>query len=208
MVCLQTESHSLVGSAGGEENGPRGRPVEVESLRRLSLMTTGGENWEELWQQVYADLHRLAEHWMRGQRKDHTLQASALINEAYIRIEERNGEVPKDRIGFLAYASTVMRNVLVDHARKRGRDKRTPPRERVALDSLVDAFESNAVDLVALDEALQRLSAFDPPMARAVELHFFGGLSNEEAADFLHVPLRSFERSWQATKAWLRGEIG
>ena len=145
---------------------------------------------------------------MREQRKDHTLQATALVNEAYLRLHDGRELAATDRIGFLALASTAMRCVLVDHARSRGRDKRQPPGERVPLDALLVAYEDRAVDMLALDEGLERMDAFDPEMARAVEMRFFGGLSAEETAGFLGIPLRTFERRWQAARAWLRAEIG
>jgi RNA polymerase sigma factor (TIGR02999 family) len=101
-----------------------------------------------------------------------------------------------------------MRSVLVDHARARGRVKRLPPGRRVPIDELQIAFEDHAVDLVELDEALAKLRTFDPTMARAVDLRFFGGLSQEDTARALEIPLRTLERHWEATRAWLAAEIG
>ena len=145
---------------------------------------------------------------MRERRKDHTLQATALVHEAYLRLHEGRELAASDRVGFLALASTAMRCALVDHARAHGSEKRQPPDERVPLDALLVAYEDRAVDMLALDEALERLDGFDPEMARAVEMRFFGGLSAEETAEFLGIPLRTFERRWKAARAWLRAEIG
>jgi len=158
--------------------------------------------------ELYAELHALAARWMREQRKDHTLQATALVHEAYLRLHDGRELAATDRLGFLALASTAMRCALVDHARARGRDKRNPPGERVPLDTLLVAYEDRAVDMLAFDEALERLGSFDPEMARSVELRFFGGLSSEETASLLAIPLRTFERRWKAARAWLRAEVG
>lgn len=144
---------------------------------------------------------------MRGQPGDHTLQATALISEVYLRLNCAGSSLREDRTRLLATAATAMRQVLVDHARKRGRQKNKPPGERTPLDQVVVEFEQHAIDLEALDTALRRLSDQDPESARAVELRFFGGMSVEETADSLGMTKRTFERHWTLTRTWLHEEI-
>jgi len=145
---------------------------------------------------------------MRGQPRDLTLQATALVHEACLKLFGQERLEGADRAHILALASTAMRSVLVDHARARGRIKRVPPGERLPIEEVHVAFEDRAVNLLALDEALRKLSTFDPGMARVVELHFFGGLSLEDTARAVDMPLRTLERRWGGTRAWLRAEIG
>lgn len=200
----------LAGTSGPSENVLvfGGRPGEPMGDQRGGAPGADRPD-DELSRQLFAELHALAEQWMRGQRRnDHTLQASALVNEAYLRLRDSLGLAREERVRFLALASRAMRSVLVDHARARCSQKRTPPGERVPLDELLIAYEEGAVDMLLLDEALERLTKFDPEMARAVELRFFGGLSMAEIAEQLGLPARSFDRRWQAARAWLRAEVG
>jgi len=167
-----------------------------------------GEGSEAILGELYAELRRRAERFMHGQPRDHTLQATALVHEACLKIFGPERFDGADRGHLLALAATAMRSVMVDHARTRGRIKRLPPGERVPMDDLQVAYEDRAIDLLALDQALERLASFDPSMSRAVELHFFAGLSLADTADALGLPLRTLERRWAATRAWLRKEIG
>lgn len=162
---------------------------------------------EELLAQLYDELHRRAIGYMRGQRADHTLQPTALVNEAYMRLANSGSSLWSDRPRFLATASRAMRHVLVDHARRRGRLKNSPPGERTPLDQITLGFEENALDLLALDEAIDSLAERDPDMARAVELRFFGGSSMEETAKCLGLSKRSFERRWKFVRAWVFAEV-
>lgn len=162
---------------------------------------------ERLLALLYAELHALAVNCMKGQPPDHTLQATALVNEAYLRVAGSSERGWRDRVHFLAVAARAMRCVLVDRARARGRSKRSPPGERTPLDQVLVTYGERAVDLLALDDALARLAEFDGPMARAVELHFFGGLSMDETAKALGLKKRTFERQWSATRAWLLEEV-
>lgn len=182
--------------------GPRQHPSS--HLESLGTPTGPADYSREL----YAELHALAARWLRDQRKNHSLQATDLVHEAFLRLHAGRELPGQDRVGFLALASTAMRCALVDHARSRGRRKRSPPGERVPVDAILVEYEDRAVDMLALDEALRRLDRFDPDMASAVELRFFGGLSAKEAADFLGIPQRTFERRWSAVRAWLRAEVG
>ena len=156
---------------------------------------------------LYTELHELAESYMRGQPRDHTLQATALVNEAYLKMGPIAGKQFKDRARFMGFAAKAMRSVLVDHARAKARRKRTPPGESSALDQVMLTYEENALDLVALDEALSRLQEFDEKMAQAVELRFFAGQSMEEIAKVLGISKRSLERDWSAARAWLLQEV-
>ena len=180
-------------------------PTVTRLLQRLNAGEEGAA--EDLLQLLYQELHRRAARYMRSQPADHTLQPTALVNEAYMRLLG-SGQTPwADRNHFLSVAAKAMRSVLVDHARARGRDKRRAPGLQVPLDNLVASHEKRALDLLALDEALRRLAEFDPDMAYAVELRFFGGLTVDEVARILEVPKRTFERNWTATRAWLFAEM-
>lgn len=156
--------------------------------------------------EIYGELRRHAEHFMRGQPPDHTLQATALVNETFLKLSNKD-LVRTDRAHLLALAATAMRQVLVDHARARRCAKRSPPGERISSDEIQSAFEERAVDVLALDAALSKLAGIDPTMARAVDLHFFAGLTMEATADAVGMPLRTLERRWYATRAWLRNAV-
>ncbi len=161
----------------------------------------------ELWPAVYDELRGLAASFLQTERRDHTLDATALVHEAYVRIANQRTAGWKDRAQFLAVAAKVMRRILVDHARTHRAAKRGGGVAATALDEAVCCFEERAVDLVVLDEALQNLATIDARKARVVELRFFGGLSLDEIARVLDVSLRTVERDWTMAKAWLRKEI-
>ena len=170
-------------------------------------MPEGEPGRDELLDEVYDELHRRAAHYMRGEGKDHTLQASALINEAYVRLGAAGSSLWSDRTRFVATASRAMRHILIDHARRKRRGKHEPPGERVPLDGVLVEFENNAIDLLELDDALQRLEERDPEMTRAVEMRFFGGMSVRETAEELGMSRRTFERRWTFVRTWLHEEI-
>jgi len=155
---------------------------------------------------VYDELHALAGRYMRGERPDHTLQATALLNEAYLRLVESN--VPwENRVHFFAVAATTMRRILVDYAKARGRAKRGGGAAKVTLDDELMVGAQASDDIVALDEALQRLAAHDDRKARVVELHFFGGLTYEETAQVLGISPATVDRDLRMAKAWLAKEL-
>jgi RNA polymerase sigma factor (TIGR02999 family) len=160
---------------------------------------------------AYEDLRRLAGHFLSRQRSSHTLQPTALVHEAYLRLA-RSGRIGHGSdIGerqFIALAARAMRSVLVDHARSRSRQKRGGNAVRMPLDDVVDLYEQRATDLPALDEALEGLAAFNADEARVVELRFFGGLSTVETAELLGVSTRTVERMWERARNWLRARIG
>jgi RNA polymerase sigma factor (TIGR02999 family) len=157
---------------------------------------------------VYADLRELAGRHLRRERPDHTLQPTALVHEAYLRLVDQDERTFENRAHFLAIAATAMRRILVNHAVARRAEKRGGGAEKVTLFEAASVFEERAEDLVALDEALDRFAAIDPAKCRIVELRFFAGLSADETAACLSMPLRSVERGWRFAKAWLRKEIG
>ena len=157
---------------------------------------------------VYEELHRLARHYMRRERSGHSLQATALVNEAYMRLADYTRMQWQDRAHFFAESAQVMRRILVDYARrhnvKRGRGAQHVPLEDVAV---VASGEAAETDLVALDEALIGLTRIDPRKARIVEMRFFGGLSVEEIGEVLKVSPGTIKRDWRAAKAWLYQEL-
>jgi RNA polymerase sigma factor (TIGR02999 family) len=157
--------------------------------------------------QVYAELHRLAGGYMRNERPDNTLQATALVNEAYLRLIDVKGVDWKDRAHFFAVSAQMMRRILVDRARARVAAKRGGPLPRVNLDEIPDVSVRNDREIVALDSALDELTKLDPRKARVIEMRFFGGLSVEETAEVLKISPQSVLRDWKLAKAWLVREI-
>lgn len=155
---------------------------------------------------LYDELHRLAHHYMRTERAGHTLQTTALINEAYLRLVEIDRIQWRDRTHFVAMAATVMRRVLVDHARAHARDKRGGGVAITSLDVDVAAAEPS-VDVLALNEALDRLATLDPVQGRIVELRYFSGLTIDEVAATLGVSAGTVKREWSIAKAWLYREL-
>ena len=144
---------------------------------------------------------------MAGRPHGQTLQPTALLNEAWIRLVERERPSFDGRGHFLGVAARAMRSVLVDASRRRTAGKRGGGESRVPLDDLLLSFEEQAIDLVALDQALDALATEDATLARIVELRFFGGLSHPEIVEVLGVPLRSVERGWRTARAWLRQQV-
>jgi RNA polymerase sigma factor (TIGR02999 family) len=176
--------------------------------QRLEEFELGDRRAEEqLFADVYAELRDLAARYMRRERKSHTLQPTALVHEAYLKLV---GQSPVDwhgRAHFLAFAAKAMRQILVDHARRHGATKRGGGRHLLALDENL-ALESNRnVDLLALEDALTKLATLDPRQAQMVELRFFGGLSVAEVAKVMAISKRSVEREWTMVRAWLRREL-
>ena len=157
---------------------------------------------------VYDELRRQAAGYLRRERSGHTLQTTALIHEAYLRLINQQNIDWQNRAHFYAIAARLMRQILVDHARKRQATKRGGSRLKIPLEEAMVISSGRDVDLVALDEALTRLAALDPQQSRIVELRYFSGLSVEETAEALGVSLRTVRRDWNVAKAWLRQQIG
>ena len=162
---------------------------------------------EQLAPLVEAELRRLARGYMARERQGHTLQTTALVNEAFLRLTDARHIRWQDRAHFLAISARLMRRVLVDHARSRGYRKRGGGAERVTLDEGLVAAPAVALDVVALDRALEALAAVDGRKSRIIELRFFGGLSVEETAEALHVSPDTVKRDWRLAKLWLLREL-
>lgn len=156
---------------------------------------------------VAAELHVLAHRYMRREHAGHTLQTTALVNEAYLRLIGADQVDWQDRAHFFAITANLMRRILVDHARARGRQKRGGRTVHVTLDEGQLPSPAPDTDVVALDEALEALATFDPPAARIVELRYFGGLTVEETALVVGVSPRTVRREWAAARAWLLGQM-
>ena len=156
---------------------------------------------------VYDELYRLARRYMRQERPDHTLQATSLVNEAYLRLIDVNRIEWRNRTHFLALAAQMMRRILVEFARNRHRQKRGGGAIQVSLDDVQELADSKEYDLVALSDALSGLATFDSRMSQVVELRFFGGLTVNETADVLNVSPETVMRDWKTAKAWLLREI-
>lgn len=161
----------------------------------------------ELMGAVQNELRSLAARHLRHERPDHTLQPTALMNEAYLRLIDQRTQDWESKSHFLAIASTAMRRVLVQHARARLADKRGAGARRVTLFEVPSAFAERPEALVALDEALDHFARIDPDNARIVELRWFGGLGTEDVARVLEVSTRTVERGWRAARAWLREQL-
>ena len=158
---------------------------------------------DELLPLVYDRLRSLAHDLLARERPDHTLQPTALVHEAYLKLVDQNRARLEDRTHFYSVAAQALRRILVDHVRNRGRAKRGGNRRRLELDERLVAAYEESVDVLALDEALDRLAQEDPERARIVELRFFGGLSVCETADALAMSQRTVERQWRYARAWL-----
>jgi RNA polymerase sigma factor (TIGR02999 family) len=154
---------------------------------------------------VYEELRRVARHYLRQERPGHTLQGTALVHEAYLRLEKQGATDFKNREHFLAICAQLMRQILVEHARSRAAAKRDGG-FRLELDDNL-AFKAQSMDLVALDDALKELAKLDPQQSRIVELRFFGGLSIEETADAMDLSPTTVKRHWATAKLWLHHEI-
>ncbi len=156
---------------------------------------------------VYDELRRLAQSYMRKERADHSLQTTALIHEAYLRLIDANQVQWQNRAHFFGVAARLMRQILVATARERGYQKRGGGAERVSLDEVMMIDEGRGEDLVALDEALDALAQFDARKAQVVEMRFFGGLTEEEIAEALAVSPETVRRDWRLARSWLRRKL-
>jgi len=182
-------------------------PPSTRHVTRLLIDWRSGNQaaLDELLPLVYKELRRLAQARLREERKDHTLQATALVHEAYVRLVDLDRLTFSDRTHFFAIAARVMRQVLVDHARRKRSDKRGGGATMITLGGVSVAASSKAldVDVLDLDTALEELAAVDERVARVVELKFFVGLTLEETAEALSISHATVEREWAVAKAWL-----
>ena len=180
---------------------PTPSPQEVTQL--LAAWGKGDHSaLDKLFPLVHLELRRIAQRQMNQERPGHTLQATALVNEAYLKLAGQQGFDWQNRAHFFAVCAQVMRHILIDHARAHARDKRGGGAIQVSLNDALIA-EDQSANIIALDEALRVLERLDPQKGRIVELRYFGGLSIEEAAKVLNVSTRTIRREWQRAKAWL-----
>lgn len=186
--------------------------MESEPQEEITqLLVAWGEGdkqaFDRLMPYVYGELRRLAHAYMRRQRTDHTLQTTALVNEAYMRLIDSSQIRWQDRNHFFAMSARLMRRILVDFARAKNAQKRGGGDHKVTLDEEMPVEERKEADLLALDEALTRLAEMDERQSRIVELKYFGGLTEEEIADFLEISARTVRRDWSVARAWLYREL-
>jgi RNA polymerase sigma factor (TIGR02999 family) len=180
-----------------------------EEVTRMLIDWSGGDRQapEKLMPLVYEELRQLARQYLQRERPDHTLQATGLVHEAYLRLVDQSTTTWQNRAHFFGVAAQVMRRILVDYARSHRAEKRGGGWDKLVFDEALAPSAERSVDLVALDDALQDLLALDPRQSQIVELRFFGGLTNEEVGEVLDVSPRTVKREWRMAKAWLRREI-
>jgi RNA polymerase sigma-70 factor, ECF subfamily len=180
-----------------------------QDITRLLLAWSAGDKaaLDELMPIVYGELRKLARGYMRNQPADHTLQTTALVNEAYLRLIDSSRVNWQNRTHFFAISAQLMRRILVDFARRRSSLKRGGEMQKIELDEALVMPLEPKTDLVALDEALKILAEMNPRQSQVVELRYFGGLSEEEIADHLAVSVRTVRRDWSVARAWLFRKI-
>jgi RNA polymerase sigma-70 factor, ECF subfamily len=181
-------------------------PEDVTIL--LAELTKGNKRAaSQLIPLVYDELRRLAGRYMRRERSDHTLQATALVHEAYLKLVEQRSVDWQGRAHFFGIAAQIMRRILIDYARSHLRDKRGGGQEAVPFDEALVISSEQSHELLKLDESLDRLAAIDPRQSKIVELRFFGGLTVEETAEVLGISPKTVKRDWSVAKAWLHGDL-
>ena len=184
-----------------------------DDLTGILRSVAGGDQsrMPELMDGVYTDLKRLAAVQLKRERSNHTLQATALAHEAWMRLIDQRNVAWRDRAHFLAVASGMIRRILVDHARARHAARRGGPGRRIVgsegLEGAASSLASEGIDLIDLDQALSELAEYSPVQARVVEMRFFGGLTIEEVAEVLGIGRRSVDREWACARAWLHREL-
>ncbi len=183
-------------------------PGDTDVTAILSQLAEGGrEGLDRLLPVVYDELYRLARRQLSNERADHTLGATALVHEAYIKLSGLDRMHWQNRAHFMAVAAQAMRRVLVNHATARTAQKRGGKRERVPLDDVMLLTAERAEEMIALDDALNRLAARDPRQARVIECRFFAGMSIEETAEALDIAPATVKRDWTIARAWLHREL-
>ena len=198
------------GDPATSEKAPEGSapPATREVTRLLAAWSQGDRTaLEELTRLVYQELRRLAHRYMAGQRPDHTLQTTALVNEAYLRLASQDEPRFANRSHFLAVAAKAMRQILVDHAKATLRQKRGAGAKAVELDEAALLSPEPTREILDLNEALEKLATLDARKAHVVELQYFGGLKQEEIAEVLNVSVVTVRRDWTFSKAWLYAEL-
>jgi RNA polymerase sigma factor (TIGR02999 family) len=185
------------------------QPLNSSPVTGLLLRWGAGdaECLDELVRLVEPELRRIAHHLMRGERQGHTLQTTALVNEAYLKLVDQSRATWQSRAHFVGVAATLMRRILVDHARGLQRNKRSGSAEHLLLDEGLVFSRAKSAGLIALDDALEDLAKMDPRKAQVVDLRYFGGLSVEEAAEALQVRPNTVIRDWELARKWLKREL-
>ena len=180
-----------------------------ESITQLLFKWSEGDAnaLETLMPLVYEELRRLASNYLRRERQNHTLQPTALVNEAYLKLVDQKNARWKNRAQFYGVAAQLMRRILVDHARAHTAEKRGSDFQKLSLDENIDKTVERSHELIALDDALKELAEMDEQKSRIVELRFFGGLSIEETAEVMGVSAPTVKRQWRMAKAWLYGQV-
>ncbi|MBS1827921.1 MAG: sigma-70 family RNA polymerase sigma factor [Acidobacteria bacterium] len=176
----------------------------------LLLMQWGGGDkaaFDDLAPKIYQELHRLAQSYLRRERIEHTLQATALVNEAYLKLVDQSKVEWRNRAHFFGIAAQSMRRILIDHARKVRRDKRGGGAAVLQLDEALDVMGSRGAELIALDDALDALAKLDEQQSRIVEMRYFAGLSIEEVAEVLGISRATVQREWATARAFLAREL-
>lgn len=184
------------------------KPEEGDLTTLLDRITHGDEGAAaRLIPLVYGELRRLAGGYMRHERSDHTLQPTALVHEAYLKLVEQQSVDWQGRAHFFRVAAQMMRRILIDHARGTLREKRGSGEKPVPLDEALVFAPEQSMELIKLDQSLERLSQIDPRQSRIVELRFFGGLTVEETAEVMGISPKTVKRDWSVAKAWLHGDL-
>ena len=183
--------------------------VKTHEVTQLLIDWSNGDQaaFDKLMPLIDEELRRLAHRYMSRERAGHTLQTTALVNEAFVKLVNRKNLHWQNRAHFFGIAAQVMRTILVDHARRHASVKRGGGARKLELDEALVVSQQKASEVIALDEALKQLALIDPRQSRIVELRFFGGLSVEEAAEVLHVSPATIKREWSTAKAWLYHEL-
>lgn len=186
----------------------RKTPKQHEITQLLAEWSDGNQSaLDELYPLVYDELHRLARRYMSRERKGHTLQTTALINEAYVRLVDQKNVHWANRSHFFAISAQIMRRILIDHARRHAYAKRGGGAQQVSLDEAAAVASGIGAEILRLDEALKTLAEMDPRRSQVVELRYFGGLNNEEIAGVLHVSENTVTRDWNMARAWLYQQL-
>jgi RNA polymerase sigma factor (TIGR02999 family) len=196
-------------TASNESKIPRNMGRDSRQITHLLNEAVKGNSQAEasLFELTYEELHRLARSYMRRERQDHTLQPTALIHEAYLRLFSQPDRTWENRTHFFAVAASVMRHILIDHARRHASEKHGGARINVPLESVAAPASPASAELIALDQALKKLAKWDPRQVRIVELRYFAGLTEEEIAEILNISRRTVTRDWNVAKAWLQKEL-
>jgi RNA polymerase sigma factor (TIGR02999 family) len=183
--------------------------TDQHDMTRLLKAWSGGDRQalDDLLPVVYSEVRKLARSYLRRERPDHTLQATALVNEAYIRLIDQRDVQWQNRAHFFGIAAQIMRRILVDHARMQKAGKRGSGVNPVVLDEALEVASDQHLDFVALDDALNALAELDPRQAKIVELRYFGGLSIEETAEVVQLSPATVKREWAGARTWLRREL-